>query len=91
MTVLQAGIRRMAAAGPEVMLQRLREKWSTVANSEIHKQLEHEKALWMLVALRAMITDPKVDQEGDSLPKPPAGPTKVLSLYESKGTVHVVD
>jgi hypothetical protein len=82
-TAMQANIRRMAAAGPVVMLQRLREEWSTV---KIHKQVEHGKALWMLVALRAMITESEEGQERDPLLKPPVGPTKVLSLYESEGT-----
>jgi hypothetical protein len=88
MTVMQIDIRRMVAAGPGIMLQRLREEWSTVADAEIYKHVEHEKTLWMLVALRGMIStsDRRGQEERDLLRKPPVGPTKVLSLYESKGT-----
>jgi hypothetical protein len=87
MTATQADIRRMATAGPEIMLLRLREEWLTVANAEIRERAEQEKTLWMLVALRAMVdSSARGDQDGgDLLSKPPIGPRKVLSLYESKG------
>jgi hypothetical protein len=84
----------MEAAGPRIVLERLKEEWTEVTDATIYKELEFEKQLWMLTALRFLSKNSnetggsveKLDTEEGS-PKVSLAPSKVLSLHESQGKV----
>jgi hypothetical protein len=74
----------MRAASPKIVLERLKEEWDGIADASVYRELELEKQLWMLSALRSL----NKDQEGEiESPVPPAGiaGSKALSLYENHG------
>jgi hypothetical protein len=74
----------MGAASPKIVLERLKEEWDGLADASVYRELELEKQLWMLSALRSL----NQDQEGDfESPVPPANTagSKALSLYENHG------
>lgn len=50
---LQRSVRRMEAASKKIMLERLREEWTEVADASVYRELELEKQMWMLTALRS--------------------------------------
>jgi hypothetical protein len=50
---LQRSIRRMEAASKKIMLERLREEWTEIADASVYRELELEKQMWMLTALRS--------------------------------------
>ncbi|KAG4429533.1 hypothetical protein IFR05_014982 [Cadophora sp. M221] len=77
---LQRSIRRMEAASPKIVLERLKEEWVEVADASVYRELELEKQLWMLTALRTLKNKSSSEEIVAS-----AGsrPTKVLSLYEN--------
>ncbi|PVH88962.1 hypothetical protein DL98DRAFT_648271 [Cadophora sp. DSE1049] len=77
---LQRSIRRMEAASPKIVLERLKEEWVEVADASVYRELELEKQLWMLTALRTLKN--KSSSE-DLVISASARPTKVLSLYEN--------
>ncbi|KAH7360390.1 hypothetical protein BKA65DRAFT_183757 [Rhexocercosporidium sp. MPI-PUGE-AT-0058] len=77
---LQRSIRRMEAASPKIVLERLKEEWIEVTDAFVYRELELEKQLWMLTALR--ILKSKSSQEEIVVSASPR-PTKVLSLYEN--------
>lgn len=89
---LQRHIRRMKAANPKIMLERLREEWTEVADPAIDQELALEKQLWMLTALN-LLWGSAENKSGSTekakavglVVKRPAAPSKVLSLYESQG------
>ena len=88
LTLLQKNIRRMIAASPKIVLERLTEEWSeTMTDASLFGELEFEKQLWMLAALqppdkkmlsRTVLDDQKVDPSQ-------FGGRKILSLYEDHG------
>ncbi|CZT50540.1 uncharacterized protein RSE6_11547 [Rhynchosporium secalis] len=51
---LQRSIRLMEAASSKIVLERLKEKWAEVADASIYRELEIEKQMWMLSALRKL-------------------------------------
>lgn len=81
----------MEAASPKIMLERLKEEWTTVEDATIYKEMEFEKQLWMLTALKWLTMKANTAAGGETPDKPltyipgPFVRTKVLSLYESKG------
>jgi hypothetical protein len=86
LTHLQKNIRKMEAASNKIILERLKEEWMEVADASVYRELELEKQLWMLTALRAikrstMKRSPEVPQAPDGVSK--FG--KMLSLYENHG------
>lgn len=90
---LQRHIRRMEAANPKIMLERLREEWTEVADPAIYQELELEKQLWMLTALKLLWERAENKSDGADkikntglIVKASAAPSKVLSLYESQGS-----
>jgi hypothetical protein len=89
LTQMQRHIKRMEAATPKIMLERLKEEWTDIADASVYKELEFEKQLWMLTGLAYL----KYRASGTrtcsyEIPSPaalPSGGTKVLSLYENQG------
>ncbi|PQE03083.1 hypothetical protein CJF31_00002935 [Rutstroemia sp. NJR-2017a BVV2] len=84
LTHLQKNIRKMEAASNKIILERLKEEWMEVADASVYRELELEKQLWMLTALRAikrssMRRSPEASQPSDGVSK--FG--KMLSLYEN--------
>ncbi|KAF8853647.1 hypothetical protein BDZ45DRAFT_598261 [Acephala macrosclerotiorum] len=52
---LQRSMRRMDAASKKIILERLREEWTEVADASVYRELELEKQMWMLAALRSFV------------------------------------
>jgi hypothetical protein len=71
----------MEAASPKIILERLKEEWVEVADASVYRELELEKQLWMLAALKAANKRILGKHSGDRNPVP----GKVLSLYENQG------
>jgi hypothetical protein len=78
-TSLQRSIRRMEAASDKIILERLKEEWIAVADAAVYRELELEKQLWMISALRGFTKQPSKVLEGDM------APSKILSLFENHG------
>ncbi len=99
-THLQRHIRRMEAANPKIILERIKEEWTEVDDT-ICKELEFEKHLWMLTALRYMakVSVNKSETVGDqkentalvTKAKASTIPSKVLSLFENQGKLSFAD
>jgi len=92
MTHLQRRIRRMEAASAKIVLERLKEEWTEMADASVYRELELEKQLWMLSALRSLNKAESAQSSDDcktvvALGKAP-GSTKLLSLYENHGMIH---
>jgi hypothetical protein len=86
LTHLQNNIRKMNAASPKIMLERLKEEWVGVADASIYRELELEKQLWMLAALKSLGADDlSASLNGDSMDACASTSKKILSLYENKG------
>ncbi|KAK6601405.1 hypothetical protein H4I96_06746 [Botrytis cinerea] len=81
-THLQMNIRKMEAASNKIILERLNEEWMEVADASVYRELELEKQLWMLTALRAIN---RVDRTRDTSRTLNGAPQfgKMLSLYEN--------
>ncbi|TVY82785.1 hypothetical protein LSUE1_G004967, partial [Lachnellula suecica] len=79
-TYLQRSIRRMEAASSKIILERLKKEWVAVADASVYRELELEKQLWMLSALRSLksSSETKLENNGPLLGVPIA-----LSLYEN--------
>ncbi|KAL5327096.1 hypothetical protein ACEPPN_004787 [Leptodophora sp. 'Broadleaf-Isolate-01'] len=77
---LQRSIRRMEAASPKIILERLKEEWVEVADAFVYRELELEKQLWMLTALRTLKNKSSSEE---TVVSTGSKPTKVLSLYEN--------
>jgi len=82
--LLQRNIRRMEAASPKIILERLKEEWVEVADASVYRELELEKQLWMLSALRGLKKKSATIPELETV-VPSSGITKILSLYENQG------
>lgn len=83
-THLQMNIRKMEAASNKIILERLKEEWMQVADASVYRELELEKQLWMLTALRAINRVAKTRDASRALTgAPQVG--KMLSLYENHG------
>jgi hypothetical protein len=81
--LLQRSIRRMEAASPKIVLERLKEEWVEVADASVYRELELEKQLWMLAALRSLKKSSMMPDVKTNVPA--SGITKILSLYENHG------
>jgi hypothetical protein len=79
-THLQKSILRMEAAGPKIVLERLKEEWTQVADASVYGELKLEKQLWMLTALRNLRKT-----RSTNFISPNHDVTKILSLYENQG------
>lgn len=78
MMSLQRNILKMEAASDKIVLERLKEEWPQIVDAAVCRELELEKQLWMLTALRRRpggkiheVTEPKSD--------------RILSLFENQG------
>ncbi|KUJ21433.1 uncharacterized protein LY89DRAFT_577391 [Mollisia scopiformis] len=78
---LQRSIRRMEAASKKIMLERLREEWTEIADASVYRELELEKQMWMLTALRSF--DGRRSIDGSRCGTPVWHRGKVLSLFEN--------
>jgi len=76
---MQREVKRMAAAGPQIVLLRLREEWDSSTDAALYKELEMEKKRWMLSALHNM--DPPPVASAESGPKD----QKILAFFETQG------
>jgi hypothetical protein len=83
---LRRTIRCMNAASPKIILERLKEEWFESPDASVYRELELEKQLWMLCALRGF-QKKRFPPYHDSLVALGKGgsPAKVLSLYENQG------
>lgn len=70
----------MESASPKIILERLKEEWLEVADASVYRELELEKQLWMLTALRGLKKRGNEDMEGSMSSR-----LKLLSLYENHG------
>jgi len=84
-THLQRSIRRMEAASQKIILQRLKEEWVGDADASVYRELELEKQLWMLSALRRL-TKMGLSSDIGEVDTDSSVPMKILSLYENHGT-----
>jgi hypothetical protein len=75
----------MEAASPKIILERLKEEWIGVADASIYRELELERQLWMLAALRALHSDDSSSLDVQGVGCAGIATRKVLSLYENKG------
>ncbi|CZR67390.1 uncharacterized protein PAC_17289 [Phialocephala subalpina] len=93
---LQRSMRRMGAASKKIILERLREEWTEVADASVYRELELEKQMWMLTALRSLDGRRSLDgvrpgeersgsQQGEERRSSTSGieGSKVLSLFEN--------
>jgi hypothetical protein len=78
---LRSSVRQMEAASPKILLERLKEEWIGIADESVCRELDSEKQLWMLTALRRFFGKPSGKISDASVP----GITKTLSLYENQG------
>jgi hypothetical protein len=69
----------MEAASDKIILERLKEEWIEVADAAVYRELEFEKQLWMISALRGFTKQSSKVLEGDM------APSKILSLFENHG------
>ncbi|KAG0646869.1 hypothetical protein D0Z07_6446 [Hyphodiscus hymeniophilus] len=77
----------MNAASPKIILERLKEEWVGVADASIYRELELEKQLWMLAAVKALeIDDHSVTASSSDLRASNSTSRKILSLYENKAS-----
>lgn len=51
----------MEAASKKIMLERLREEWTEIADASVYRELELEKQMWMLTALRSFDGHKSID------------------------------
>lgn len=72
----------MEAASPRIILERLKEEWLEIADASVYRELELEKQLWMLSALRSLRKSSETPTEENNRPSATA---KALSLYENHG------
>lgn len=72
----------MEAASSKIVLERLKEVWVEVADASVYRELELEKQLWMLTALRSL---KKKSSSEEIVVCTGSRPAKVLSLYENHG------
>lgn len=72
----------MEAASPKIILERLKEEWIEVADASVYRELELEKQLWMLSALKTLKKPSEMSVEESNTPSRFA---RALSLYENHG------
>ncbi len=77
---LKRSIRRMEAASSKIVLERLKEEWMEATDASVYRELELEKQLWMLTALRK-----KIGQCSEARLEENMTGAKVLSLFENQG------
>ena len=82
---IQRTVQRMEAASYKIVLERLKEEWLEVADPSIYRELELEKQLWMLSALRSLNKRKDPEQITSLSLKKSPNQSKVLSLYENYG------
>jgi len=73
----------MDAADTKTLIERLQEEWIEVADASVYRELELEKQLWMLSALRTL--GQNNEQTTDVVQRSAANSSKILSLYENQG------
>ena len=80
---LRKNVERMKAAGPDIVLSRLKEVWNTTPNTKLHDEVEAERKRWMLSTLHHLdlVRDPEPSQESMISPDKVQ---KLLALYESQ-------
>lgn len=88
---MQREVKRMAAAGPIIILRRLQEEWKNTPDANWYKEMEMEKKRYMLSALYNMdiITDLPGDERQLSSPRTVPRVQKILALYETAGMCHL--
>lgn len=74
-------IKIIEAANAETVYARLTENWNMVSDASIYREIELEKQLLMLTAIRSIDRPPKKKSSGKSF----SGNERVLSLYENYG------
>ncbi len=84
LTHLKRSMRRMEAASSKIVLERLKEEWIEAADASVYRELELEKQLWMLTALRK-----KIGQCSKAKPEETITESKVLSLFENEGKIPI--
>lgn len=75
----------MDAASHKIILERLNEEWIGVTDASVYRELELERQLWMLAALKALHAADALATDGQDAAPIGEGSRKILSLYENKG------
>jgi len=75
----------MEAASTKIILERLREEWLDVPDASVYRELELEKQLWMLSALKSLNKQKDLQKISTLSLEKSQKPVKVLSLYENHG------
>lgn len=89
----QRFVRRMESAGPQIILERLKEEWDLPGDRAMSDELQLEKHLWALTALHLPSMDRFARQTHSPLPAHPLPPMtpkrrrKILELDGSIGTI----
>ena len=89
-TRLRKNLRRMEASSPRTFVERLKEEWIEVGDSSVYRQLELERQLWMLSALRSLEKKHSPSYHPKSLENSSTIPIKHLSLYENQGMFFII-
>lgn len=81
---LQKEVKRMSAAGPDIVLSRLKEGWNTTPDSGLHEEVQAEKKRWMLSTLHHLdvVRDPEPSQDSMIAPEKIR---RLLAFCESNG------
>lgn len=84
---MQKHIRRMEAATPRIILERLKEDWSDVTDEAMYNELEFDMQLWMLLGYRILTNKATGSERKNSEPSAASSSStaKFLSLYENQG------
>jgi hypothetical protein len=88
LTHLRKNLRRMEAASPKIVIERLKEEWIEIADASVYRELELEKQLWMLTTLRILEKKHSISKHSTELVvinKSSTSPAKILSLFENHG------
>lgn len=77
----------MEAASPKIVVQHLKGECIEIADASVYRELELEKQLWMLSALRTLEKKRCGSKSAVNLVDEPSQPIKILSLYENHGKI----
>ena len=80
----------MEASSPRTFVERLKEEWIEVGDSSVYRQLELERQLWMLSALRSLEKKHSPSYHPKNLENSSTIPIKHLSLYENQGMFFII-
>lgn len=75
----------MGSSNARIVIGQLKQEWIEVEDASVYRELELEKQLWMLSALKMLGDQQRLWEESPELHTTSQKPIKVLSLYENHG------